>query len=64
MSRHRDRQHEAGQPAKLTAIPRRRGREQLDDPSVATRCREAGGGGSQGGGGGRSALDEKKMRRG
>src|SRR5205085_4664418 len=49
VSRHRDRQHEAGQPAKLTAIPRRRGREQLDDPSVATRWREPGGRRPQGG---------------
>jgi predicted CoA-binding protein len=63
--RHRDRQRDAGEPPKLTAGSRRRGRKRPvgADPSVADGWTEAGGGGSQGGGGGRSALDEKKMRR-
>jgi predicted CoA-binding protein len=59
--RHRERQREAGQPSKLSAGARRRGRKQpIDaDPSVAKGWAEAGGGGSQGGGGGRSAINER-----
>lgn len=63
--RHGNRQSAAGEPPKLTARSRRRGRGRPvnADRSLASGWDEAGGGGSQGGGGGRSAIDEKKMRR-
>jgi predicted CoA-binding protein len=64
--RHEERLREAGQPRKLGARPRRRGRpEGIAGGRQRSRTgwTEAGGGGQRGGGGGRAALDEKKMTR-